>query len=157
MFEANKNITNYEEAVIVTGHEDYIYNGVYHLAETWGGYPHWAKEDRSAHIYYYYYEDDTHQGTYWNIDRRDQKVFPKIYNFDKGGYFSSSDYSNYGVLGQNGNCNIEMAYKPICAYTNSFGINFYKFEFSRKTIKETTRKRCVSKYQLHEEDHMDEN
>ena len=40
------------ETVTVSNHGDDFYNGVYYKVEDWGGYPHWAKEDRSAHLFY---------------------------------------------------------------------------------------------------------
>ena len=43
----------YIEYIIIGGHEDSYYNGVYLRAEDWNGYAHFAKGDRSAHLYYY--------------------------------------------------------------------------------------------------------
>ena len=53
--------------IIIEGHEDYYYNGVYERAEDdWNGYPHFAKADRSAHLYYY----DLGSG-FWQLDYRE--------------------------------------------------------------------------------------
>ena len=47
------------------------YEGVYYLAEPWGGNPHFAKADRSQHIYYYW--KNTNGWGWWTFDDRDQK------------------------------------------------------------------------------------
>ena len=60
---------NYEDSVIVSNHyKNELYNGYYELAEAWGGYPHWAKENRTAHIYYYPHDNGK---AYWLFDDRE--------------------------------------------------------------------------------------
>jgi len=48
----------------ISGHSSVIYNGVYYKMESWDGYAHFAKDDRTAHLYYY-------NGEYWNLDDRE--------------------------------------------------------------------------------------
>ena len=38
--------------MVISGHLSDIYNGIYQKAESWNGYAHFAKEDRTAHLYY---------------------------------------------------------------------------------------------------------
>ena len=45
------------------------YEGIYELAEPWGGLPHWTNDDRSRHIYYYYFSSEN---GYWFFDNREQ-------------------------------------------------------------------------------------
>ena len=39
--------------VTINGHSDDTYNGIYYLAEPWGGSEHYSKLDRSSHFYNY--------------------------------------------------------------------------------------------------------
>ena len=54
--------------IIISGHEVSSYNGVYLRFEDWNGFAHFAKADRSAHLYY---KNDSGRG-YWRLDNRDQ-------------------------------------------------------------------------------------
>ena len=68
--------------VIVSGHADDYYNGAYLRAEDdWGGNAHFAKADRSAHLYYL----DSGSG-YWQLDYREQDGTSDYYD---GGYSSA--------------------------------------------------------------------
>ena len=59
--------------------------GVYDKAEDWGGNPHWAKKDRSAHIFLYIQDDDH----FWLIDDREQNTNDKTQNWYSGGWIPS--------------------------------------------------------------------
>jgi len=50
--------------VDISGHPDDLYNGVYYRMEDWDGYAHFAKEDRTAHLFYY-------NNGYWYLDDRE--------------------------------------------------------------------------------------
>lgn len=64
---------------MVTGHFDSFYEGDYWKAEDWNGFPHYAKGDRSAHLFYYEFGGDG----YWQIDWREQDGTEDLYD---GGY-----------------------------------------------------------------------
>lgn len=49
------------------GHTDDYYNGAYFLAEDWNGHPHYATEDRRAHLFYLEFGGEG----FWQIDWRE--------------------------------------------------------------------------------------
>ena len=49
---------------------------------------------------------------------------------------------------------IDYAYRPICAYSNVGDISYLKYEFSSRSIKDMTRKKCISKHELDNEDDL---
>ena len=60
--------SEFQDTLMMSGHENNIYNGHYYLAEFWGGQPHWVNHNRTAHIYYYAIAEDFGA---WNIDNRE--------------------------------------------------------------------------------------
>ena len=64
------------ETITISGHSWGQYNGVYHRAEDWQGYPHFANENGNAHLYY-------RSECYWQLDDRVQDGSRDFYN---GGY-----------------------------------------------------------------------
>lgn len=94
--------------VIVDGHADSYYNGVYLRAEDWNGFAHFAKADRSAHLYYL----DSGSG-YWQLDYREQDGTADYYD---GGYSSAGPQLSYisGSVewsGQTGYLDMEQGYE----------------------------------------------
>ena len=72
--------------VTITDHADDYYNGVYWQTEDWGGFPHFTKEDGTAHLYHF----DSGYG-YWQLDYRTQDGSNDWYD---GGYASGDwDYT----------------------------------------------------------------
>ena len=65
--------------MVLTGHIDDYYNGAYFQAEDWNGHPHYATEDRRAHLFYLEWADDG----FWQLDWREQDGTEDLYD---GGY-----------------------------------------------------------------------
>ena len=60
-------VTDGTEYVEISNHSEDEWNGIYYRVEDWSGSPHFAKEDRSAHLF--------HLGGgsgYWQLDYREQ-------------------------------------------------------------------------------------
>jgi len=57
-----------------------LYNGVYYKAEDWGGYDHYAKADRTAHLYHW-------GSNWWHLDDRENSMTNMWY---RGGDVSKS-------------------------------------------------------------------
>ena len=51
----------------ISDHTNDVYNGIYYKMEDWGGYAHFSKEGRTAHLYFYTGLEDN----YWYLDERD--------------------------------------------------------------------------------------
>ena len=72
----------------VTNHDDDFWNGLYIRAEDWNGNPHFAKEDRSAHLF--------HLNGYWQMDHREQDGTRDYYD---GGYMQAGDEYETDLIG----------------------------------------------------------
>ena len=71
----------------IGGHTDW-YNGLYVRAEDWNGFPHFAKEDRSAHFYYSVCGTEGDSCTdYWYLDHNEQDGTRAWYN---GGWIEAN-------------------------------------------------------------------
>lgn len=62
--------------MVLTGHINEYYNGVYFQAEDWQGNPHYATEDRSAHLFYSEWGSDG----FWQLDYREQDGSEDFYD-----------------------------------------------------------------------------
>lgn len=78
---------DYVYYIYVSGHADDYYNGAYLRDEDWSGFAHFAKADRSAHLYYL----DSGSG-YWQLDYREQDGTADYYD---GGYSSAQPHLDH--------------------------------------------------------------
>ena len=79
------------ETIEVSNHDggtQVDYNGLYIRAEDWGGFPHFAKEDRSAHLF--------HLSGFWQMDYREQDGTRDYYD---GGYMRAGDEYETDLIG----------------------------------------------------------
>jgi len=67
----------------ISNHASEQYNGIYYRVEDWNGFPHFAKEDRSAHLFHL-----ESGGGYWQLDYREQDGTRDYYD---GGYNSGGE------------------------------------------------------------------
>jgi len=73
----------------IENHIDEFYNGVYYQAEDWNGNSHFAKEDRSAHLYFYEW---VHPDGFWQLDFNEQDSSGEIADLYHGGYTYAEPY-----------------------------------------------------------------
>jgi len=71
--------------VVISGHTDDSYNGVYLRTDDWGGVAHFEQADGSVHLYH-------HPGGYWQLDYRDQDGVTVEDYFDGGYTGGSAEY-----------------------------------------------------------------
>ena len=82
-FEINGGAAEEENAhatIVISGHSDESYNGIYTRGEDWNDSPHFVKDH--FHLFYVPYAYD---GGYWQLDDRDQSA-NEIADFYNGGF-----------------------------------------------------------------------
>ena len=68
------------EQVWISEHPADYFNGIYYRAEDWNGYPHFAKEDRSAHLY--------NQDDWYLFDNRENNDNEDDDDYDFGDWYN---------------------------------------------------------------------